>query len=106
RCLVPAGSSYSGCRHCCKILVYPWRYACCGITPCELHTVLSDVSGKVGSVMYCLIPVLRRTGVVAALTSKRLFQLADARDSYIQTNGTISTMGNLTSTFAAVGLVL
>jgi small subunit ribosomal protein S2e len=58
------------------------------------HTIPTKISGKCGSVSIRLIPAPRGAGIVAAITSKKVLQLAGVQDVYTSTTGSTKTLGN------------
>uniref|UniRef100_A0A2K5E6I5 Small ribosomal subunit protein uS5 n=1 Tax=Aotus nancymaae TaxID=37293 RepID=A0A2K5E6I5_AOTNA len=58
------------------------------------HTVPCKVTGRCGSVLMCLIPVPRGTGIVSAPVPKKLFMMAGIDDCYTSARGCTATLGN------------
>jgi len=58
------------------------------------HTIPTKISGKCGSVAVRLIPAPRGAGIVAAITAKKVLQLAGVQDVYTSTTGSTKTLGN------------
>jgi len=67
------------------------------------HTVPVKVTGKCGSVSIRLVPAPRGTGIVAAVASKKLLQMAGIQDVFTSSRGCTATMGNfIKATFLAL----
>uniref|UniRef100_A0A2K6EWA0 Small ribosomal subunit protein uS5 n=1 Tax=Propithecus coquereli TaxID=379532 RepID=A0A2K6EWA0_PROCO len=67
------------------------------------HTVPCKVTGHCGSVLVCLIPAPRGTGIVSAPGPKKLPLMAGIDDCYISARGCTATLGNFSkATFDAI----
>ncbi|KAB0405873.1 hypothetical protein E2I00_005772 [Balaenoptera physalus] len=58
------------------------------------HTIPCKVTGCCGSVLVCLIPAPRGTGIVLAPVPKKLLIMAGIDDCYISARGCTATLGN------------
>ena len=58
------------------------------------HTIPTKITGKCGSVAVRLVPAPRGTGIVAAISAKKVLQLAGVKDVFTSTTGSTKTMGN------------
>uniref|UniRef100_A0A2K5KA51 Small ribosomal subunit protein uS5 n=1 Tax=Colobus angolensis palliatus TaxID=336983 RepID=A0A2K5KA51_COLAP len=58
------------------------------------HTVPCKVTGRRGSVLVCLIPAPRGTGIVSAPVPKKLLMMAGIDDCYTSARGCTATLGN------------
>ncbi|XP_017653821.1 40S ribosomal protein S2-like [Nannospalax galili] len=58
------------------------------------HTIPCKVTGHCGSVLMCLIPAPRGTGIVSAPVSKKLLMMAGIDDCYTSARGCTATLGN------------
>jgi small subunit ribosomal protein S2e len=77
-----------------KLNIFPVRKGYWGNKIGEPHTVASKWTGKAGSVTVRLIPAPRGTGIVAALTPKKVLQFAGVTDCYTASKGNRKTQGN------------
>uniref|UniRef100_A0A2I3GYP9 Small ribosomal subunit protein uS5 n=1 Tax=Nomascus leucogenys TaxID=61853 RepID=A0A2I3GYP9_NOMLE len=67
------------------------------------HTVPCKVTGRCGSVLVCLIPAPRGTGIVSAPVPKKLLMMAGIDDCYTSARGCTATLGNFAkATFDAI----
>lgn len=57
-------------------------------------SVLTQVTGKCGSVLVRLIPAPRGTGIVSAPVPKKLLQMAGVEDCWTCARGSTATLGN------------
>ncbi|CAF1571272.1 unnamed protein product [Didymodactylos carnosus] len=67
------------------------------------HTVPCKVTGECGSVLVCLIPAPRGTGLVCAPVPKKLLQMAGIQDCWTSSRGSTATLGNFAkATYSAM----
>uniref|UniRef100_A0A2K5F1P8 Small ribosomal subunit protein uS5 n=1 Tax=Aotus nancymaae TaxID=37293 RepID=A0A2K5F1P8_AOTNA len=67
------------------------------------HTVPCKVTGHCGSVLVCLIPAPRGTGIISALVPKKLLMMAGIDDCHTSVRGCTAILGNFTkATFDAI----
>ncbi|CAD8191103.1 unnamed protein product [Paramecium pentaurelia] len=86
-----------------KLNLIPVRKGYWGNKIAQPHTVPCKVTGKEGSVRVRLVPAPRGTGIVAAITSKKVLQMAGIQDCYTQSKGSTRTRSNfLKATFHAL----
>uniref|UniRef100_A0A2K6LXR2 Small ribosomal subunit protein uS5 n=1 Tax=Rhinopithecus bieti TaxID=61621 RepID=A0A2K6LXR2_RHIBE len=70
------------------------------------HTVPCKATGRCGSVLVCLIPAPRGTGIVSAPVPKKLLMMAGIDDCYTSVQGCTATMGNFAkATFDAISKI-
>uniref|UniRef100_A0A8C5K3U6 Small ribosomal subunit protein uS5 n=1 Tax=Jaculus jaculus TaxID=51337 RepID=A0A8C5K3U6_JACJA len=62
------------------------------------HTIPCKVTGCCGSVLMCLIPAPRGTGIVSAPMPKKLLLMAGIDDCYTSAKGCTATLGNFAKT--------
>lgn len=77
-----------------KLNVIPLRKGYWGSRFGAPHTVPCKITGKCGSVRVRLVPAPRGTGVVAAMASKKVLELAGLEDVYTASAGSTRTLGN------------
>uniref|UniRef100_A0A803T7Z5 Small ribosomal subunit protein uS5 n=1 Tax=Anolis carolinensis TaxID=28377 RepID=A0A803T7Z5_ANOCA len=77
-----------------KLSIMPVRQSYWGNKIGKPHTVLCKVTGQCGSVLVCLIPAPRGTGIVSAPVPKKLLMMAGIVDCYTSARGCTDTMGN------------
>lgn len=77
-----------------KLNIFPVRKGYWGNKIGEPHTVASKLTGKAGSVTVRLIPAPRGTGIVAAITPKKVLGFAGVTDCYTASKGNRKTQGN------------
>uniref|UniRef100_A0A2K6KQG2 Small ribosomal subunit protein uS5 n=1 Tax=Rhinopithecus bieti TaxID=61621 RepID=A0A2K6KQG2_RHIBE len=67
------------------------------------HTVPCKVTGRCGSVLVCLIPAPRGTGIILAPVPRKLLMMAGIDDCYTSARGCTATLGNFAkATFDAI----
>uniref|UniRef100_A0A4X2KMG3 Small ribosomal subunit protein uS5 n=1 Tax=Vombatus ursinus TaxID=29139 RepID=A0A4X2KMG3_VOMUR len=77
-----------------KLSVVSVRRGYWGNNVAKSHTVLCKVTGQCGSVLVCLIPAPRGTGIISAPVPKKLLMMAGIDDCYTTARGCIATLGN------------
>mmetsp|Transcript_40036 Transcript_40036/g.128062 ORF Transcript_40036/g.128062 Transcript_40036/m.128062 type:complete len:280 (+) Transcript_40036:206-1045(+) len=86
-----------------KLQVVPVRRGYWGNAIGKPHTVPIKVQGKCGSVSMRLIPAPKGAGIVAAMTPKKVLQMAGVNDVYTCSRGSTKTLGNFVkATFACL----
>ncbi|KAB0370620.1 hypothetical protein FD755_017029, partial [Muntiacus reevesi] len=86
-----------------KLSIVPVRRGYWGNKIGKPHTVPCKVTGRCGSVLGCLIPAPRGTGIVSAPVPKKLLMMAGIDDCYTSARGCTATLGNFTkATFDAI----
>uniref|UniRef100_A0A2K6LY03 Small ribosomal subunit protein uS5 n=1 Tax=Rhinopithecus bieti TaxID=61621 RepID=A0A2K6LY03_RHIBE len=69
----------------------------------KIHTVPCKVTGRCSSVLVCLIPAPRGTGVVSVPVPKKLLMMAGIDDCYTSARGCTANLGNFAkATFDAI----
>jgi len=77
-----------------KLSIIPVRFGYWGNRIGKPHTVPCKVTGRCGSVLVRLVPAPRGTGIVAAITPRKLLSMAGIEDVYTSASGCTSTLGN------------
>ncbi|KAH0500458.1 40S ribosomal protein S2 [Microtus ochrogaster] len=77
-----------------KLSIVPVRRDYLGNKIGKPHTVPCKVTGHCGSVLVCLIPAPRGTGIVSAPVPKKLLMMAGINDCYTSARGCTATLGN------------
>ncbi|XP_036623737.1 40S ribosomal protein S2-like [Trichosurus vulpecula] len=86
-----------------KLSIVPVRRGYWGNKIGKLHTVPCKVTGRCGSVLVCLIPAPRGTGIVSVPVPKKLLMMAGIDDCYTTARGCTATLGNFAKdTFDAI----
>ncbi|XP_052028809.1 40S ribosomal protein S2-like [Apodemus sylvaticus] len=77
-----------------KLSIVPVRRGYWGNKIGKPHTVPCKVTGRCGSVLVCLIPAPRGTGIGSAPVPKKLLMMAGIDDCYTSAGGCTATLGN------------
>lgn len=77
-----------------KMNIIPVRMGYWGNNIAQPHTVPTKITGKEGSVRIRLVPAPRGTGLVGAVASKKVLEIAGIQDCYTQSTGCTRTKGN------------
>ncbi|KAM6163036.1 small ribosomal subunit protein uS5-like [Rhynchocyon petersi] len=86
-----------------KLSIVPVRCGYWGNKIGKPHTVPCNVTGLCGSVLVCLIPTPRGTGIVSAPVPKKLLLMAGYPPTHTSARGCTATLGNFTkATFDAI----
>ncbi|ELW69573.1 40S ribosomal protein S2 [Tupaia chinensis] len=86
-----------------KLSIVPVQRGYWGNKISKPHTVPCKVTGHCGSVLVCLIPAPRGTGIVSTPVPKKLLMMAGINDCYTSVQGCTATLGNFTkATFDAI----
>ncbi|XP_036611777.1 40S ribosomal protein S2-like [Trichosurus vulpecula] len=86
-----------------KLSIVPVRCGYWGNKTGKPHTVPCKVTGRCGSVLVCLIPAPRGTGIVSAPVPKKFLMMAGIDDCYTSAIGYTATLGNFAkATFDAI----
>ncbi|XP_043836698.1 40S ribosomal protein S2-like [Dromiciops gliroides] len=86
-----------------KLSIIPVRRGYWGNKIGKPHTVPCKVTGCCGSVLACLIPVPRGTGIVSAPVPKKLLMMTGIDDCYTSAKGCTTTLSNFAkATFDAI----
>uniref|UniRef100_A0A8C0EAM7 Small ribosomal subunit protein uS5 n=1 Tax=Balaenoptera musculus TaxID=9771 RepID=A0A8C0EAM7_BALMU len=81
-----------------KLSIVPVRQGSWGNKMGKPHTVPCKVTGRCGSVLVCLIPAPRGTGVISAPVPKKLLMMAGIDDCYTSARGCTAMLGNFAKT--------
>ncbi|KAK7807568.1 hypothetical protein U0070_012466 [Myodes glareolus] len=86
-----------------KLSIVPVQRGYLGNKIGKPHTVPCKVTGRCGSVLVCLIPAPRGTGIVSVPVPKKLLMMAGIDDCYTSARGCTATLGNFAKvTFNAI----
>ncbi|KAL4841206.1 hypothetical protein H8958_000068 [Nasalis larvatus] len=86
-----------------KLSIVPVRRGYGGNKMGKPHTVPYKVAGHCGSVLVCLIPAPRGTGIVSVPVPKKLLMMAGIDDCYTSARGCTATLDNFAkATFDAI----
>uniref|UniRef100_A0A2K6S3S3 Small ribosomal subunit protein uS5 n=1 Tax=Saimiri boliviensis boliviensis TaxID=39432 RepID=A0A2K6S3S3_SAIBB len=86
-----------------KLSTVPVHRGCWGNKIGKPHTVPCKVTGHCGSVLVCLIPAQRGTGLVSVPVPKKLLMMAGIDDCHTSARGCAATLGNFAkATFDAI----
>uniref|UniRef100_A0A6J3QGB9 Small ribosomal subunit protein uS5 n=1 Tax=Tursiops truncatus TaxID=9739 RepID=A0A6J3QGB9_TURTR len=86
-----------------KLSIVPVQQGYWGNKIGKPHTIPCKVNGRCGSVLVCLIPAPRGTGIVLAPVPKKLLIMAGIDNRYISARGCTTTLGNFAkATFDAI----
>ncbi|XP_036708126.1 40S ribosomal protein S2-like [Balaenoptera musculus] len=86
-----------------KLSIVPMQRGYWGNKIGKPHTVPCKVTGRCGSVLVCLIPAPRDTGIISASVPKKLLMMAGIDDGYTSARGCTATLGNFAkATFDAI----
>ncbi|XP_046530027.1 LOW QUALITY PROTEIN: 40S ribosomal protein S2-like [Equus quagga] len=86
-----------------KLSIIPMRRGYWGNKIGKPHTAPYKVTGRCGSVLVCLIPAPRGTGIVSAPVPKKLLMMAGIDNCYTSARGCTATLGNFAkATFDAI----
>ncbi|XP_036599826.1 40S ribosomal protein S2-like [Trichosurus vulpecula] len=77
-----------------KLSIVPVRCSYWGNKIGKPHAVPCKVTGRCGSVLVCLIPAPRGTGIVSVPVPKKLPMMAGIDDCYTSARGCTATLGN------------
>uniref|UniRef100_A0A4X2L291 Small ribosomal subunit protein uS5 n=2 Tax=Vombatus ursinus TaxID=29139 RepID=A0A4X2L291_VOMUR len=77
-----------------KLSIVPVRYGYRGNKIDKPHTVPCEVTGRCGSVLVCLIPAPRGTGIVSVPVPKKLLMMTGIDDCCTSARDCTATLGN------------
>uniref|UniRef100_A0A8C6QQU1 Small ribosomal subunit protein uS5 n=1 Tax=Nannospalax galili TaxID=1026970 RepID=A0A8C6QQU1_NANGA len=103
KCSKEAATAIQGAIILAKLSIVPVGRGFWGNKIGKPHTVPCKVTGRCGSVLVCLIPALRGTGIVSAPVPKKLLVISGINDCYTSARGCTATLGNFAkATFDAI----
>uniref|UniRef100_A0A2K6QRK7 Small ribosomal subunit protein uS5 n=1 Tax=Rhinopithecus roxellana TaxID=61622 RepID=A0A2K6QRK7_RHIRO len=103
KCSQEVATAIRGAIKLAKLSIVPVRRGYWGNKISKPHTVPCKVTGHCGSVLVCLIPAPRGTGIILAPVPRKLLMMAGIDDCYTSARGYTATLGNFAkATFDAI----